>query len=163
MIPTTLEHTMNTDELRRNYQAIVDLATASEFGPPPPGEWNAEQIIAHLTANDGLLTVATTDVLARRPTAYDNALAIDTERLSALVRECAGRAGVVERLRTTSTRLADLAEQIDDDLATTMLHVHILDGTIVQVDQPLPVAALLRAQALVHLPAHLQQLQNLIS
>jgi hypothetical protein len=102
------------------------------------------------------------DVLARRPTADDNALAIDTERLSALVHECAGRDGVIQRLRTTSARLIDLAEQIDDDLATTMLHVHILDGTIVQVDQPLTLAALFKTQATVHLPAHLQQLESLL-
>jgi hypothetical protein len=153
---------MNTDTLLSNYQAIVDLATTGEFGPPPADEWNAEQIIAHLTANDDLLAATTIDVLNGRPTAYDNAPAIDTARLSALVDECAGRDGVIQRLRTTSTRLAELVEQVDDDQAATTLHVHILDGTIVQVDQPLPLAALFRAQAMVHLPAHLQQLENLL-
>jgi DinB superfamily len=153
---------MNTDALRSNYEAIAEIATSGEFGPPPPDEWTAEQIIAHLTANDDLLAATTVDVLAGRPTAYDNTLAIDTARLSALVDECAGRDGVIQRLRTTSTRLAELVEQIDDDQAATTLHVHILDGTIVQVDQPLPLAALFRAQAMVHLPAHLQQLENLL-
>jgi hypothetical protein len=153
---------MNTDALRSNYQAVVDAATAGGFGPPPVDEWNAEQIIAHLTANDDLLVATTTDLLAGRPVSYDNALAIDTDRLSALVDECGGRDGVIERLRTSSTRLVELAEQIDDDLASTMLPVHILDGTIVQVDQPLPIAALFGAQALVHLPAHLKQLESLL-
>ena len=62
------------------------------------------------------------------------------------------------RRRPTSRRIA---EQIDDDLASTMLTVHIIDGTIVQVDQPLPLTALFRAQAFVHLPAHLAQLTSL--
>lgn len=153
---------MNTDDLRSGYQAIFELATAGGFGPAPVDEWNAEQIIAHLTANDDLLSATTADVLTGRPATYDNALAIDTERLSALVEECGGSEGVLERLRTTSMRIADLADQIDDDLGSTMVPVHILDGTIVQVDQPLPLAALLRAQALVHLPAHHQQLRCLL-
>ena len=153
---------MNTDALRNNYQALVDAATAGGFGPPPVDEWSAEQIIAHLTANDDLLAATTTDVLAGRPTSYDNAFAIDTDRLSALVDECGGRDGVIERLRKSSTRLVELAEQIDEDLGSTMLHVHILDGTNVQVDQPLPIAALFGAQALVHLPAHLKQLESLL-
>ena len=153
---------MNTDALRSSYQAVIDTAMAGGFGPPPVDEWNAEQIIAHLTTNDDLLTATTIEVLAGRPAAYDNALAIDTDRLSAFVDECGGRDGVIERLRTTSTRLVDLAEQIDDDLGATLLPVHILDGTIVRVDEPLPITALFGAQAMIHLPAHLAQLRDLI-
>ena len=157
--------TEHPDEHRRPAEQLSGCdrhAIAGGFGPPPVDEWNAEQIIAHLTTNDDLLAAATTDVLAGRATAYDNALAIDTDRLSAFVAECGGRDGFVERLRTTSTRLVDLAEQIDDDVGATLLPVHILDGTIVRVDEPLPIAALFGAQAMIHLPAHLAQLRDLI-
>ena len=153
---------MNTDALRNNYRAVIETAIAGDFGPPPIDEWNAEQIIAHLTTNDDLLVAATTDVLAGRPTIYNNALAIDTARLSTLIDECGGRDGVIERLRTTSMRVVELAEQIDDDLGATQLPVHILDGTIVQVDEPLPITALFGAQAMIHLPAHVAQLRSLI-
>ena len=151
---------MNTDALRSNYQALVDAATAGDFGPPPADEWNAEQIIAHLTANDDLLAATTTDVLAGRPTSLRQRARDRYRSVVGARRRMRRPRGLIERLRTTSTRLVDLAEQIDDDLGATMLPVHILDGTIVQVDQPLPIAALFGAQALVHLPAHLQQLRE---
>ena len=153
---------MNTDALRSNYQAVIETAIEGDFGPPPADEWNAEEIIAHLTTNDDLLAATTRDVLAGRPATYDNALAIDTARLSAFIEECGGRDGVIQRLRTSSTRVVDLAEQIHDDLGATLLPVHIVDGTIVRVDEPLPITALFGAQAMVHLPAHLAQLRSLI-
>jgi hypothetical protein len=42
-----------------------------------------------------------------------------------------------------------------------MIPTRIVDGATVQVDQPLPLAALLSAQTTIHLPAHRDQLAAL--
>ena len=152
---------MNTDTLKIHYDELIDYAASTAFARPPDGEWDAEQVVAHLSANDDLLLGVTLDVLERRNTSYDNADAIDTQKLNALVAECGGMTGLVDRLRLTSTRVVEAAQQLDDERAGTMLQVRIVDGTDVRVDQPLPIAALYQAQANIHIPNHLQQLKDL--
>jgi hypothetical protein len=55
----------------------------------------------------------------------------------------------------------ELASKLDDDHMATMIPTHIVDGGTVQVDQPLPLAAIFRAQTMLHLPAHRDQLAAL--
>ena len=61
---------METAELRRAYDVLLAEADAGGFGPPPSGELTAEQVVAHLAANDELLTEATEAVIAGSPWAY---------------------------------------------------------------------------------------------
>ena len=152
---------MNTDTLSSNYDDLIVYASSTSFGAPPDGEWDAEQVVAHLTTNDDLLLEVTLAVLAGRDASYDNAAAIDTSKLDALVDECGGMSGLVERLRSTSTRIVDAVQRLDDDSSARLLPVRIVDGTTVVVDQPLPIAALYQAQANIHIPNHLQQLKDL--
>ena len=57
--------------------------------------------------------------------------------------------------------MVELASKLDDVHLATMIPTHIVDGATVQVDQPLPLAALLRAQTTLHLPSHGDQLAAL--
>ena len=89
---------MDTTTLRSAYASLIGEARQGGFGEPPEGEWNADQIIAHVAANDELLA--------------------------------------------TTTR-------------------QVLDGAITRLDRPLPWPAVLRTQAEMHLPRHLDQLRAL--
>lgn len=149
---------MDTTTLRSAYADLIGEARQGDFGEPPEGEWTADQIIAHVAANDELLATATRQVLdgaAKQP--YYNHDAIDTERLDKLI---AAKTGVVPWLEQTSATLCDLADQLyEGDM--TLVHTRIVDGTITRLDRPLPWPAVLRTQAEMHLPRHLAQLRAL--
>ena len=152
---------MNTEELRLAYENVVAGADTATYGPPPVGEWGAELILAHLITNDGLLVAALGEVLAGHSPTYDNGPACDVDGLSRVVATARGVDALTKQLRSTSSRVVELASKLDDAHLATMIPTRIIDGATVQVDQPLPLAALLRAQTTIHLPAHRDQLAAL--
>jgi hypothetical protein len=151
---------MDTSRLREAYEALFAEAAAGGFGPPPPGEWTAEQVVAHVAANDRLLAQATEAVLAGDPKAYYNHEAIDVARLDALVAEHGDLTRLVELARGTSATLFSLAERLGDREGTPV-HTYIRDGDRVMVDQPVPWGQVLELNASGHLPVHIQQLRSL--
>lgn len=58
---------MDAAQLRQAYEVLLAEAETGGFGPPPPGEWTAEQVVAHVAANDELLIEATEAVIAYGP------------------------------------------------------------------------------------------------
>ncbi|MDQ1437545.1 MAG: hypothetical protein QOK43_1174 [Acidimicrobiaceae bacterium] len=151
---------MDTASLESAYERILDLAANGDFAPPAPGEWPVELVLAHLTVNDDLLTTVLRSVLANMPTPqYDNDQAVDDEHLEAQ----GSRAELLDRLRTSSRQLCDLAAQLGP-LDDTPVMVRIKDGDTVVVDsQPMPVARLLDVHCTMHLTAHLSQLEEMRS
>lgn len=154
---------MNTEELALAYENVITDAKAATYGPPPAGEWDAELIVAHLIANDRLLIAAVGEVLAGHSPTYDNHPACDVDGLSRIVAAASGVDALVDQLRSTSGQVIDLASKLDDARLATMIPTRIVDGDIVQVDQPLPLAAILRAQMALHLPSHRDQLAALVT
>lgn len=150
---------METASLESAYERILEVATSSEFIESGDG-WTAELVLAHLTVNDDLLIEAVRDVLANKPTHhYDNGPATD----DAVLREQGSLAEVVDKLRTSSRQLCDLASQLGP-LADTPVVVNIADGGETAVDgQTWPIAQLLQVHTEMHLPGHLSQLEALRS
>jgi hypothetical protein len=140
---------VDTTELRKAYESVAVEAAAGGFGPPPPGEWDAGRIVAHLTLNDGLLASTTEAVLAGRPASFDNRPSLDPEP------------GTVEALRASGARLCDLMDRLTEEQAATVVPILIQDGTEIAVDRPMPWGVLLGIQASFHLPAHADQLRAL--
>ena len=152
---------MNAEELRLAYENVITDAKAATYGRPPAGEWDAELIVAHLIANDGLLAAALGEALAGHSPTYDNHPACDVDGLSRIVAAVGGVDALVDQLRSTSSLVIDLASKLDDAQLATMIPTRIVDGDIVQVDQPLALGAILRAQTALHLPSHRDQLAAL--
>jgi hypothetical protein len=149
---------MDTSTLRSAYATLIGEARQGGFGEPPDGEWNADQVIAHVAANDELLAATTRQILdgaLKQP--YYNHDAIDTTRLDELI---AAKPDVVQWLEQTSAALCALADQLYEG-DTTLVHTRIVDGAITRLDRPLPWHAVLRTQAEMHLPRHIAQLQAL--
>jgi hypothetical protein len=151
---------MDTAELRQAYESLFAEAAEGGFGPPPAREWTAEQVVAHVAANDRLLAETTEAVLAGDPKAYYNHDAIDAAQLDALVAEHGGLAALVELVRGTSVALFAVAERLGEQ-RDTPVHTHIQDGDRVMVDQPVPWGRVLDLHASSHLPIHVQQLRSL--
>jgi hypothetical protein len=153
---------METAELRRAYEVLLTEVEVGGFGPPPEGEFSAEQVVAHLAANDELLVEATEAVLAGSPWAYYDLDAIHRPQLDALVSECGGLDGLATLLRATSLKLCALTERLGPK-AGTPVETHIREGFELTIDESLPWGRTLDIHGRVHLPAHTEQLRALRS
>jgi hypothetical protein len=151
---------MDAAELRRAYEVLLAEAEAGGFEPPPPGEWTAEQVVAHVAANDELLIAATEAVIAGSPYVCYNHDSIHRPQLDALVAECGGVAGLVARVRRSSGRLCGLVERLGVG-SETSVDTNIRDGDEIVINEPLPWGRTLDIHGRLHLPWHTEQLRAL--
>ena len=151
---------MEGAELRRVYSVLLAEVDAGGFGAPPAGELSAEQVLAHLVANDELLIEATEAVLAGSPWADYDLESIHRPQLDALIAEYGDLAGLAARLRTTGERLCALTERVVTR-ADTPVDTHLREGLDLDVDESLPWGRTIDIHGRVHLPMHTEQLRAL--
>ncbi|MGC1214708.1 MAG: hypothetical protein WA890_26050 [Micromonospora sp.] len=151
---------MESGELRRTYDEVLAEVDAGGFGEPPEGELSAEQIVAHLAANDELMSEATEAVLAGSPFAYYDLDTIHRPQLDALASECGGLDGLATLLRATSQKLCTLVDRLGD-AAETPVDTVLREGADLDVDESLPWGRAVDLHIRVHLPMHLAQLRAL--
>ncbi|RQX01497.1 hypothetical protein, partial [Micromonospora globispora] len=128
---------MERAQLRQVYDEVLAEVDAGGFGQPAEGELSAEQIIAHLAANDELMCEATEAVLAGSPFAYYDLETIHRPQLDALVSECGGLDGLATLLRATSQKLCILADRLGP-AAETPVDTVLREGPDLNVDESLP-------------------------
>ncbi|WP_240929846.1 hypothetical protein [Streptomyces coryli] len=158
---------MDTTPLQDAYRALLDAAAtvaAADTSPvPPPGEWDADQILAHVS----LISAATINAVSAAATAttttYDNRTAHNDWTLDRVIALAGGNAGLRERIRLQGEALSALsgpmlAEAELDTLVPTLL---ISNGKVL-VDQPMPLRDLITGLAGNELPGHTQQLLALL-
>lgn len=151
---------MDSAALGRAYDELLAEVAAGGFGPAPHGRFGAEQIIAHLVANDELMIEATEAVLAGSPYAYYDLEVVHRPQVDALVAEFGGLDGLDTRLRATSRQLVALVDRLGP-AAGTPVDTHLREGYDLAVDGPLPWGRVLDLHARVHLPKHRAQLRVL--
>ncbi|MBE1487382.1 hypothetical protein [Plantactinospora soyae] len=149
---------METAELRRAYADLLAEVSAGGFGPPPPGELTAEQVVVHLAANDELLAEATEAVLAGSPWAYYDARPTLRPQLDAMMPAHVGLAEMAARLHVTSGRLCGLVDRLGPE-AETPVDSHLREGFELHIEESLPWGRMLDIHGRLHLPAHLEQLR----
>jgi len=159
---------MDTTPLRLAYRALLDaaetVAASGETSPAPPaGEWNAEQILAHVA----IVTAATTAVVAAvasgTNTTYDNRIAQDNWTIAGVISLAGDNAGLRNRIRGHGDALCALGGSVLtqtewDRPVPTLLVSH----DTVLVDQPLPLSEIIAGLAAVELPGHTRQLLALL-
>ncbi|MFF4876385.1 hypothetical protein [Micromonospora sp. NPDC000668] len=153
---------MESGGLRRAYDAVFAEIDAAGFGPPPEGQLSAEQIVAHLVANDELMIQATEALLAGSTFAYYDLDDMHRPQLDALVAEHGGLRGLTALLHGTSDRLCALVDQLGL-AAETPVETHLREGFDLIVEEPLPWSRTLDLHTRVHLPKHQAQLHMLRS
>ncbi|RLP88665.1 hypothetical protein EAD89_16685 [Micromonospora sp. BL4] len=151
---------MESGGLRQAYGGVFGEIDSAGFGPPPEGQLSAEQIVAHLVANDELMIQATEALLAGSTFAYYDLDDIHRPQLDALVAEQGGLRGLAALLHGTSDRLCALVDQLGL-AADTPVETHLREGFDLIVDEPLPWSRTLDLHARVHLPKHQAQLHML--
>ena len=77
---------MDTTPLRDAYDALLDasitvLGADNSSPAPPPGEWNATQILAHIASVDAGVLATAYSVGSGAEATYDNRVSLDTATL----------------------------------------------------------------------------------
>src|SRR5919199_1417189 len=153
---------MDITPLRDAYAAFLDAAAtvsdARDTSPPPAGEWNGDQILAHVSLVNAATIAAVSHVTSGASTTYDNRPALDTWAIDRVITRTGGRERLRDRIRHQGDALCALGEALTDaELATPVPTLLLSDGKVL-VDQPLQLRDILTGLADVELPGHRNQL-----
>ncbi|TDD14892.1 hypothetical protein E1294_36040 [Nonomuraea diastatica] len=158
---------LDTTSLRDAYRALLDAAAtvagASDTKPAPPGEWNADQILAHVSLVNAATITAISGVAAGTITTYDNRTALDTWTINRVIKLAGGSTGLRHRIRLQADALCALGgPMLSQTEFDTLIPTLLLSHDTALVDQPLPLRDLITGLAEVEIPGHTQQLLALL-
>jgi hypothetical protein len=162
------EDMMDTTPLRDAYRALLDAAaTVADSGDtspaPPTGEWNADQILAHVAIVNAITIAAASSVASGANTTYDNRIAQDTWTIERVISLAGGNAGLRDRIRLQGDALCALGGPVLSQAELdTLVPTLLLSNDTVLVDQPVPLRDLITGLAEVELPGHMKQLLALL-
>lgn len=155
---------MDTAPLRDAYRSLLDAATTVEksgcsTAVPPPGEWNSDQILAHVSLVNAATLAAVATVAAGAHTTYDNRTALDTWTIATVITLTGGTTGLRDRIRAQADALCAVGgPTLSDHELDTAVPSRLLSNGVVLVDEPIPLRDILTGLAEVELPGHTQQL-----
>ena len=159
---------MDTAPLRDAYRALLDAAaTVADAGDatpaPPAGEWNANQILAHVCLVNATTIAAVATIASGSHTTYDNRTALDTWTIQSTITRAGGNAGLRERIRLQGEALCALGgPMLSEAELDTLVPARLLSNDTLLLDQPVPPRDLIAGLAEVELPGHAQQLLALL-
>ncbi|WP_288047893.1 hypothetical protein [Nocardia sp.] len=122
----------DTTALRAAYDALLDAAVtvADTATAPPPGEWNADQILAHVTLVDATTIGVVAAVTAGSHTVYDTRLTLDPWTIDRAITLAGGSAGLRARISGQADAMCAL---VGSSLSETELDIpvstRLLSGT----------------------------------
>ena len=154
---------MDVRALRQAHEDFLEVAKAGGFGPPPPGEWDAERLLAHVAAADAAIASVALAVAAGQRSAYDNRPSLDEWNLRRIVAEAGGLDGLIELVRERGRLLCEVAAALSESAGTVRINVLIISNDELVVDEPWPLADLIAGVGTIHLPRHGRQLGGLRS
>ena len=158
---------MDTTPLSDAYRTLLDAAaTVADAGPipaPPPGEWDTDQILAHVSIVNAAAIAAASGVASGAHTTYDNRSAQDGSTIGRAIAHAGGNAGLRERIRLQGDALCALAgPALSDAELDTPVPTLLLSHGVVLVDQSLPLRDIITGLAEAELPGHTAQLLALL-
>ncbi|MEU7915658.1 hypothetical protein [Microbispora bryophytorum] len=146
---------MDTNPLQQAYDALL---AADPRAVPPPGEWNTEQILAHVSLVSAATISTVAAVASGTISTYDNRQSQDPWTLDRVIALADGEAALRERIRAQGEALCALAAVLSEaELATKVPTLLLSNGTCL-VDQPLSLGDILVGLAGAELPGHTKQL-----
>ena len=153
---------MDATMIRQAYADFLAVAEAGGFGPPPPGEWDAAHLLAHLHTTDAQITAAALAVIAGTRPSYDNRPSLDEWNLRRVIDEAGDLAGLIERVGWGGELLCTVAERLTDAHAAVQVPVLIISNDELIVDEPWSLGQLVQGIGMIHLPRHADQLRALL-
>ncbi|MGW7409358.1 hypothetical protein ACWGI9_37665 [Streptomyces sp. NPDC054833] len=159
---------MDTTLLGDAYRGLLDAAaTVADSGDPssvpPTGEWNADQILAHVALINAATIATVSAVASGANTTYDNRIALDTWTIERVIARAGGNAGLRDRIRAQGDALCILGgPMLSEAELDTLVPTLLLSHDTLMVDQPMPLRDLIAGLAEVELPGHTKQLLSLV-
>ena len=152
---------MDTTDLRAAYHSFLAVARSERFGPPPPPEWSAAQLLAHIVAGDTAIAAVALAVAAGERPSYDNRPSLDRWNLARICTAAGDLAALIDLVDRRGQLLCGIAEQLTDAEADVAVPTLIISNDEVMLDSPLPLRSLIDGLGDVHLPRHAEQLAAL--
>ncbi|MBM0240036.1 DinB family protein [Micromonospora sp. ATA32] len=146
---------MDTNPLRQAYDALL---AADPRAVPPPGEWNTEQILAHVSLVSAATISTVVAVASGAISTYDNRPSQDPWTLDRVIALAGGEAALRERIRAQGEALCALAAVLSEAELATKVPTLLLSNGACLVHQPLSLEDILAGLANVELPGHTKQL-----
>ncbi|GLY74635.1 hypothetical protein [Actinoallomurus iriomotensis] len=159
---------MESTQLQAAYRALLDAATtvADSGGAsivPPPGEWTADQILAHVSLITATSIASASAIASGAHATYDNRIALDAWTINRVITLAGGTAGLLERIQHQAGALCALGgTALSEAELDTPVPTRLLSNDACLVDQPMPLRDLLAGLAETELPGHTQQLLALL-
>jgi hypothetical protein len=157
---------VDTTSLRHAYAGLLEageqVASADAGTSPPPGEWDAGQLLAHLVSVDAAVLAAAYSVVAGGHGTFDNRQSLDPWNLERISNRAGGESHLRRRIRIQGEALCALAEQLSDEELAQPVPTLLLSGNTVRVDGPVSLGDLITGLADDHLPQHTRQLLALL-
>lgn len=152
---------MDTAPLRDAYRALLDAAASAEGSgtAPPPGEWNVEQILAHVSIVTAVTITAVSAVASGAIATYDNRMAQESWTIERIIVQAGGGAGLRERIAVQADALCALGgPMLSDAELDTLVPTRLVSNGDLLVDQPVPLRALLGGLTETEMPGHTRQI-----
>jgi hypothetical protein len=158
---------MNTIALQDAYHALLDgaatVADSNATSPAAPtGEWNADQILAHVSIVSAATVAAVSAVAAGALATYDNRIAQDAWTIEHVIALAGGNAGLRERVRAQAAALCAFVPGLSEAELGTPVPTRLISSDELLVDQPMPLGDIIAGLAEGELPGHTRQLLALL-
>jgi hypothetical protein len=158
---------MDTTPLRDAYRALLDAAVSvagsGDASPcPPAGEWNADQILAHVSLISAATIAAASVIAAGANATYDNRTALDTWTIGRVIELAGDNAGLRDRIAHQSDALCALGPALSKAELGTQVPTLLLSKDTLLVDQPMSLEDLITGLAGTELPGHTRQMLALL-
>lgn len=158
---------LDTMPLRDAYQTFLDAAAsvaASDNLTPPAGEWNADQIVAHVALVTAGTLATVSAVAAGTNAIYDNRLSADLWTIERVIARCGSSEALRERVRAQGEALCAFGgAALSSDELFTPVPTLLLSNDTVLVDQSLPLGEIVAGIATGELPGHTKQILALLA
>jgi hypothetical protein len=158
---------LDTTAMREAYDAILEasvtVAGTAHLRTPPPGEWNADRILAHVCLVTAGTIAAAAAVAAGEHTTHDNRHALDTWTIDRAAERAGGFSGLRERLRRQAEILCGFGGPAlsDSELDSPVLFLGLSAGALL-TDAVVPLRGLFEGLADIEIPNHTRQLLALL-
>jgi hypothetical protein len=153
---------MDSTVVREAYAAFLAVAEAGGFGSPPPGEWDAAHLLAHIYTTHAHITSVALEVIAGRRPSYDNRSSLDEWNLRRVIAEAGDLPALISLVRWGGDLHCTVVDQLTEAHAAVQVPVLIISNNDLITDQPWPLGQLALGVGTIHLPLHTDQLRSLL-
>lgn len=144
------------------YENFFAEADRGGFGPPTDGGWDAAQVIAHMALNDAAMVRVCQDLVHGNETRFENEVCQDRAVLAAYIEAAGSMEALIGRARTFAQLVMAALTRLSPDQQGTEVPCRLLHDGEVMLERAMPWAAVaVQTQTELHVPAHIEQLQNL--